>query len=391
MTKVGFIVRNKFMVQQYGPLVSVYPDGEFLLVSRRGLEKEFSARDIQDLGRRVRVFDRSSARGVASDFDLLFFQTVFPGIESIDGPRLVSVQYGLAKERHNYGAWRALADLNLMFGQYSADAVDHYSPSYAVGNLKFCGWDWRSLPARKSEARIRLGINDKKPCILYMPTYGVLGSFSEVIGILSSLKDEMHVLAKVHHNDQLGGIDLHARTRSLGFDRVFDGGADQRHLLDAADVVVSDFSGAIFDAVYARIPVVLFQKDADRKVGEQKFDLNSIEFRCRAALGDMCSDARMLPLVIRKILDNPNDNLNRVTELRDRLMIDVSAPNSIDVACVKVEELLAESLPRLTVPQIAVRETVRELLRVRYEQKRDQSGWSGSGLLNALSSFLAGR
>lgn len=391
MTKVGFIVRNKFMVQQYGPLVSAYPDSQFLLVNRKGLETEFKAEDLQALARPVQLFDRSSAQRVASDFDLLFFQTAFPGIESIEGPRLVSVQYGLAKERHNYGAWRSLSDLNLMFGQYSADAVDHYSPSYAVGNLKFCGWDWRSLPARKDAARGELGIANKKPCILYMPTYGALGSFSEVIDVLSRLRDEMNVLVKLHHNDQLGGADLHARARSAGFDRIFDGGADQRQLLDAADVVVSDFSGAIFDAVYARIPVVLFQKDADRKVGEQKFDLSSIEFRCRAALGETCADAQLLPLVIRGVLDNPAENTNRAAELRDRLMADVSAPNAIDAALLKVEELLAGKLPQLTVPQMAVRETVRELLRARYQQRTNRPGWLGGGLFTALSSFLPRR
>lgn len=391
MTKVGFIVRNKFMVQQYGPLVSAYPDSEFLLVNRKGLETEFKAKDINALARPARVFDRASAQRVASDFDLLFFQTAFPGIESIEGPRLVSVQYGLAKERHNYGAWRSLSDLNLMFGQYSADAVDHYSPSYAVGNLKFCGWDWRSLPARKGAARAELGIANRKPSILYMPTYGALGSFPEVIDVLSLLRDEMNVLVKLHHNDQLGGVDLHARARSVGFDRIFDGGADQRQLLDAADIVVSDFSGAIFDAVYARIPVVLFQKDADRKVGEQKFDLSSIEFRCRAVLGETCADAQMLPFVIRAVLENPAENLNRAAELRDRLMTDVSAPNAIDAALLKVEELLAGKLPQLTVPQMAVRETVRELLRARYQQMTSRPGWLGGGLFTALSSFLPRR
>jgi len=376
------------MVHQYGPLVSSYPDSEILLVDRKDLAREFAAKDIQDLGRPVRVFNRSTAQRVASDFGLLFFQTVFPGLESIEGPRLVSVQYGLAKERHNYGAWRSLADLNLMFGQYSADAVAHYSPSYAVGNLKFCGWDWKPSHERKQAARARLGISDTKPCILYMPTYGALGSFAEMIDVIAGMKGNMHFLIKVHHNDQIGDADLCAQARSLGFDKVFSGEADQRALLEAADLVVSDFSGAIFDAVYARIPVVLFQKDAHRKVGEQKFDLNSVEFRYRETLGTTCSDAQDLPRIIQNVLACPDESLRRVADLREQLMVDVGAPNAIKMVCEKIDALLADRLPQLTVPQLAVRETVRDLLRARYEQKRTERGGLPIRLMRSISKLL---
>lgn len=362
MVKAGFVVRNKFQIRHFEALSSSYPGAEFLLIHRKTLAKEFSRQQLTSQSIPVRLMKPSEVRAHAEGFDVLFFQTVFPGIETIDRTPLVSVQYGLAKERHNYGEWRALADMNLMFGPYSANAVSHFSPSVAVGNLKFAGWRYVLDATEKAAAKARLGLSANKPVILYMPTYGELGSFDELVGPLSQLLDAFDIVIKGHHNDEMTGLGWMKKAKSTGIHHLFNGGADPRPLLEAADLVLSDFSGAIFDAVYAKVPVVLFQPDASSKVGVQKFDLNSLEFRGREELGEVCTNSVDLRASVERVLSDPARILDRAAGLREQLFVDVSDDGTLADAVQKVHDLLEGKVPALSQAQYYTREAIKRLI-----------------------------
>ncbi|MQB06046.1 hypothetical protein DXT91_18255 [Agrobacterium tumefaciens] len=369
MTKAGFIVRNKFQIRHFDALASTFPSADYLLYKRKGLELEFSADELKSSQLPVKFINRSNVVNVTSSYDVLFFQTAFPGIELIDQTPLVSVQYGLAKERHNYGEWRALADLNLMYGPYSASAVSHYGPSVAIGNLKFCGWDYRLTPLQKEEAKRRLGLDHQIPVVLYMPTYGELGSFDELVEPLAKLSDRYQILIKGHHNDEISGFQWMSKARALGHTHLFPGGFDQVRLLEVSDAVISDFSGAAFDAVYAQIPVILFQGGAEKKIGIQKFDLSSLEYRERERIGRVCYDINSLEYALEEVLSAPEKFLNAVASLRDSLFEDVSSPSSALLARNVVERLLAGDFPPRSKPQVYIRETIQRLLQVERELK----------------------
>lgn len=362
MIKAGFIVRNKFQIQQFETLAASYANSEFLLYARKGLQHEFSADELAGFRRPVKLIRRDNISKMASNYDVVFFQTVLPGIELIDGTPLVSVQYGLAKERHNYGEWRALADLNLMYGRYSADAVSHFGPAVAVGNLKFCGWDYRLTAAQKCEAKRKLGLDTDRASILYMPTYGALGSFEELVKPLADLSRRYSVMVKGHHNDEMSGPEWMQKARQYGLKHLFPGGHDQRKLLEAADVVVSDFSGAVFDAIYAKIPVVLYQSRAEERIGTQRFDLSSLEYRERERLGRVCTVIDDFAEAIDEVLAHPEIYVEKAADLRQELFVDVSASDAVLIAKQRVEDLLAGRIPRLSKPQAFVREALKRLL-----------------------------
>ncbi|MGR4035163.1 hypothetical protein LB437_12085 [Escherichia coli] len=101
-----------------------------------------------------------------------FFSRLFPVLK-IKNSKLVSIQYGLAKERHNYGEWRSLADMNLMYGDYSSNIVSHYAPSYPVGNPKFDNWlEYKQKYSNREELYKELKLDITKKTLLYMPTWG---------------------------------------------------------------------------------------------------------------------------------------------------------------------------------------------------------------------------
>lgn len=159
--------------------------------------------------------------------------------------RTVAVQYGLGKERYNYGAWRSLADLNVMYGPHSHDRVQGHARSTIAGcvlfDSLFADQPLDALkPPKPASTRAR---------VLYSPTYGELSSLSSAPARLSA--EDIDLTVKIHH--------LTAPESLIGVGRfaILDSSADPVSTLRSHDVVVSDHSGAVYDALYARVPVVL--------------------------------------------------------------------------------------------------------------------------------------
>lgn len=328
-------------------------------MDRKTLWSEFSPKDVAASSVPLRIVNRQNVAAAAAEYDVLFFQTVFPGIETISGTPLVSMQYGLAKEQHNYGEWRSLADLNLMYGKYSADRISHFSPSFPVGNIKFAGWDYRSERLKGAEAKKALGLDPAKHTVLFMPTYGELGSFETLVQPLAALPRDFEVVIKMHHNNEMSGLGWAKEAEAHGHRHLYHGGSDQRALLAAADVALSDFSGAIFDAVYAEVPVVLFQAGAKEKVGLQKFDLSSLEFRRRDEMGMVVEDVKDLAPTIALAARQSQYLVARSTLLRQELFIDGLATDIIDVVHHLIGDLLCGRMPTLSEQQLYVRHCVK--------------------------------
>lgn len=357
---VGFIARNEFQFKQVERLWKSYPKSKVLLIGNAVDWTSFiETMPLSDRGRVV-VLSYREAVSLDGVFDVLLFQTPFPLIEEIKKTPLVCIQYGLAKERHNYGEWHSLADMNLMYGAYSAASVAHFSPSYAIGNLKFADWNVSLGSSAKKKAAGRLGLPPGRPTILYMPTYNELGSLMQLLGPLSQLQQDYNILIKAHHNQESNGDrSWRSKAKEAGFLHLFGASDDQQELLDAADVVISDFSGAIFDALYAQVPVVLYQEGASRSVGIQKFNLESIEYRRRNEIGIVCENAADLRRCIINALNLNDGEREKIRILRSELMIDCTQYDVIKSAQAKVTDLLEGRVPPLTTSQIYVRELVK--------------------------------
>ncbi len=356
----GFIARNEFQFKQVERLWQAYPQSKVLLVGNATDWNAFL--ETIPFANRGRFLVLTYREAVALDgtFDVLFFQTPFPLIEEIKRTRLVCVQYGLAKERHNYGEWHSLADMNLMYGDYSAAAVAHFSPGYAVGNLKFAGWNVCLDESEKKRAAEILGLQTDRPTILYMPTYDELGSLMRLLEPLSQLSERYNIVVKAHHNQERNGnTSWKSTAQKFGLSYLFGASSNQQQLLDASDVVISDFSGAIFDALYAQVPVVLYQEDASRAVGIQKFNLQSIEYRRRDELGIVCEKAEDLADCIDRALHLQDGDRERLKALRSELMVDCSKVDVVALAQSKVADLLEGRVPPLTTSQSYVRELVK--------------------------------
>jgi SAM-dependent methyltransferase len=157
----------------------------------------------------------------------------------------VRFMYGLAKEAWNFSLRNnAYYDFVLAYGNYDARVISAYSTPVQVGN-----------PA--IEMVQRKGANER-PVLLYLPTYGPTSSIEAVSRMESQLKQRFRVIAKAHHGTTYLEPDRVALLQSW-VDDLAHHDTSLSSLLARADVVLSDGSGAIFDAIAARVPVAVFR------------------------------------------------------------------------------------------------------------------------------------
>lgn len=176
--------------------------------------------------------------------DVLVCQTPVPLLKFFTKSLMVAQQYSLAKEQYQYGTWRAQADLNLMYGEYSTGHVGGFTSAVAIGNPLFDGhFPTQGVPPAPV-------LRESRPRVLYMPTYGDLSDKGASLREL--LKEDIELTVKAHHADK----EIISLAKSNGVP-VLLSDHDPIQAISAADIVVSDYSGAIYDALAMRRPVVL--------------------------------------------------------------------------------------------------------------------------------------
>ena len=148
-------------------------------------------------------------------------------------------------------------DANICYTTWEREYLQNYGMAFDVGNTKY--YKFKKNPKRNG-----------KPNLLYLPTYGSVSSILN-IKAFEQLKDKYNLIIKIHHNTSY----LKSEGDKLkGLEDVFDEIYEQDHklidLLASADFVITDNSGAIFEALSAEVPVAMFADEVDLSIGEMK-------------------------------------------------------------------------------------------------------------------------
>ena len=108
----------------------------------------------------------------------------------------------------------------------------------------------------------------KKPVLLILPTFGedtsCIGDLTTEV--INDIKKHFYVITKAHHAIHFGvdGAEALEKLKSLA-DEFYDSDTAIDDLLKKADIVMSDNSGSIFEAICAKIPITLFAKDINSR------------------------------------------------------------------------------------------------------------------------------
>ena len=150
--------------------------------------------------------------------------------------------------------WNIYYDAILCHSEYEASYLKAYSQPIVLSSLKH---------------KFSKNYSDKsKPTLLYLPTYGDLSSIDELINVFSDLKNKYYIIIKFHHGTSFlnNEKDRLEQLKSLA-DEWYDLNTSLSYLLSKSDVVLSDNSGAIFEALYNDVPVAIFAKNINKKLG----------------------------------------------------------------------------------------------------------------------------
>jgi hypothetical protein len=168
--------------------------------------------------------------------------------------RKVHPLYGTGKELVMVHPSRAIFDLTLVYGKHSQKHCSIYGEAKIVGNPKFDDW-FNDVVDPETVAMIRQELDPNKKTVLYLPTHGDLCSIDQIAPQLKALTHRYNIVVKLHYftvREERWRIEL-----LEGGDLILlKDDIDLLPLLKVADVVLSDNSSAIFDAILADKPLV---------------------------------------------------------------------------------------------------------------------------------------
>lgn len=149
---------------------------------------------------------------------------------------------------------------------YEEHYLSVYAKPYVVGNLKFCKFEYKNKTKK-----------NKKPVLLYLPTYGNLNSINLCSDQLQRLKDKYYIITKSHHGTNYFDYEKNnvQMLKNL-FDEFYESNKPLSELFERADVVLSDNSGSISEAIYAKVPVAIIAENINP--GLENFNTFQYEF-----------------------------------------------------------------------------------------------------------------
>ena len=305
--KFGFLVTNLFQAEQMVELCRAFgrngsfvckPDLESILRSRYG-----NVEIVSDFNKSL-IWQNGLARHDGR-FDVLVAHRSYSGFERFQRTRVALIQYGYAKSAYNYGPWRAVADLNLVYGPHAADAIKVLSPVREVGH-----------PLQEFITKPRPPLAGSKLRVLYAPTWKNLSSIDRWADEISMLASSHILTLRPHHNTVLQEPDRMARLQAMGGHFA----CNETRLIDLiceSDVVISDYSGAVFEAILASRPVVLVDVDPDIVYADRKVNSRSIEIAHRNEIGLVAEPGKLAQAVVAAVNGSGPNGIDRAMLFAD--------------------------------------------------------------------------
>ena len=142
-------------------------------------------------------------------------------------------------------------DAILCYSTYEEEVLNNYTKTFLVGRLSYIGFKKQKNTA-------------KRKTILYLPTYGDFNYIEEVIQQLEKLSKKYDIITKEHHGtNYLYSEDSKSKRLQNAISKFYDSSHPLSDLLEKADVVLTDNSGSIFEALYTSVPVCIFSKNME--------------------------------------------------------------------------------------------------------------------------------
>ncbi len=240
MAKIAFLTTVAYQLHHYSAISRHLDSSDVtFVIEQRDGRSGLSPHDIQASVGDVNIEHASYERLAELDgrFDVIVCQTPVLPNRLLAKSVVVAQQYSLAKSAYQFGAWRSLCSMNLMYGPDSMERVRGFCAATPVGNPLF-------------DNHIPINEAGTPGTGLYLPTYGSLSSYRETLDRISEV--DARFIVKPHHASALDSNEPLPPN-------CVPAGSEQHpiELMSESSFVVSELSGAAYDAIAARRPLLL--------------------------------------------------------------------------------------------------------------------------------------
>lgn len=173
----------------------------------------------------------------------------------------------------------------------------------------------KSISETDAEVREYFALSDDDRIVLYVPTFRKDGNldcydidYARLLAVLEATGDKWKVIVRLHPN-------IARRSESLCFsDQILNGSfyPESHDLVRTADIVITDYSGIMFDAFREKKVVFLYAKDVDSYISKDRnlyFDLRDMP----APLAENNDELeRVISQFDKKIYDEKCKHINEV-------------------------------------------------------------------------------
>lgn len=190
-------------------------------------------------------------------------------------------------------------DCILCSGPYEARMLNPFASTEVVADLKYMDFKKRKLKEAKN-----------KKVLLYLPTFGEESSIDLILDELQKLKKDYYIIAKTHHGTSFLKEESERPNKlKLVVDQCYDLHKELKDLLEVADVVLSDNSASIFEAMLNNVPVAIFSNDINQnKLGE----INTVQYDLyKGGILPYTNNVKNIGKILKEVLsDNIIDKQN---------------------------------------------------------------------------------
>lgn len=298
--KVGFLVWNKFQYIQIKNVLENLPNAELIIWLKNDLSLNTFNKFV-DCKNSIRHITRRGFSLLDGDYDLIVAQNRIPGKIQFNYTKLGILQYSLAKDITVHNIRWSICDVGFVYGKYTYDSIKLRCPTIQIGNPRFDQYFNNQLDENIVKF-ITSKLDTSKKTIAYLPTWGDLSSEVEFKEKIDSLHKNYNVIQKVHH---LAESDLLLNGEVLNLDKQFKKMVDESlYIYNSADLVLSDYSGSIFDALYLKKPVIQLRKKLIEVEEHEKISKTSIEIEYAHLIGPVIYEPKFLE---KEISEHFND------------------------------------------------------------------------------------
>jgi hypothetical protein len=183
------------------------------------------------------------------------WETGCVSLEEVNYIKKVNTTYGLAKELTMVRPSRSIYDIILAYGKRDQKHFSMMTKSIAIGNPRMD--DYYSGVKNCSKEKITKYFANNKKNLVYVPTHGDLSSYKEMFEEIKTLSKTWNIIFKPHYYTLREDKEYVEKYKDLGNIFFVNDSWDTIDVLASGDVILSDNSSVIFDAIQVDRPIIV--------------------------------------------------------------------------------------------------------------------------------------